>query len=66
MSKIPLYNCYWCACAYCVRRFEEDCFSRCIECYKSKKVKISDYCDRFLEDTKRNEKIYAEISKCNV
>ena len=54
MLKIPLYNCYWCSCGWCLKRAEVECFDRCILCIKLGKMKVSEYCDKYIENTKIN------------
>lgn len=62
ISKIKLYNCYWCACSYCYNRTE--CLDRCITCIANKKPFVSEYCDRYLEDTRQIRMLKSEIQQC--
>lgn len=48
MSKIPLYNCYWCRCAYCANT-DCDRLEQCVRCQANQKLFIHEYCDRFTE-----------------
>lgn len=63
--KIPLYNCYWCACSYCIYKLEIECFDRCLLCIQNNKTKISECCEKFIENTKRIRDLYNEVQKCS-
>lgn len=66
MPNIPLYNCYWCKCAWCLRKSETECFEKCCRCHSKDKFKMPVMdCDRFLEKTTDNKKLYAELQKCS-
>jgi len=58
MYKIPLYNCYWCRCAYCIHN--SSCRRECDYCRRYGKFLIRQHCDKFIEDDKDN-KILDEI-----
>lgn len=63
MAKIPLYNCYWCRCSYCLFRF--DCrIKDCMLCQRRDKFKMPGYCEQFIEDFTSNKRLYKEIQKC--
>lgn len=51
MKKIPLYNCYWCKCAYCYYRTKQECIDKCLICAKADKFRLPKDCNKFLEDT---------------
>lgn len=61
--KIPLYNCYWCRCGWCLFRIE--CLDRCIQCMTAKKWTMPKECDKFVVDSKLNQLLYTKIQKCD-
>jgi hypothetical protein len=63
-TKIPLYNCYWCRCGWCILRNE--CIDHCIKCLQQKKFKMSLYCENFIEDSESNRRIQARNHECDI
>ena len=65
--KIPLYNCYWCKCAWCVLKNKCD-IRDCIRCKQIDKKGILPYlkenCDKYLPETIENKKLIDEVQKC--
>jgi len=68
MTKIPLYNCYWCKCAWCALA------SICKEtkCYKCRNIDnkgkipyIKESCDKFIPEMKDFTWLVKEIQKCD-
>lgn len=66
-SKIPLGNCYWCKCAWCVYGWtceDKDCFA-CMRKYNLGKVPyIRENCEKWLPRTIENSKLVDEVQKC--
>ena len=62
--KIPLYNCYWCKCAYCINHTLE-CFQGCIFCKQQQKFYLKENCNKFLEDTVEVRSLKKEVQKCD-
>ena len=63
MNKIPLYNCYWCRCGWCLLRNE--CIDHCVICIQRKRFKMPLYCERFIEDTNSNRRIKQKNDSCD-
>lgn len=61
--KIPLYNCYWCRCAYCANEDCKDRFSYCLSCKASGNFKIREFCDKFAEKESRPRIVFKESEK---
>lgn len=65
MWKIPLYNCYWCKCAYCIN-VSQECRNYCYKCQTLDKFKMPiQNCDNFLEKSNKLKKLYKELQKCD-
>ncbi len=64
MAKIPYYNCYWCRCAYCVKKLSVECFNNCLRCERLKKTFPNRHCDKFVEYTEQTAKLWDEVQKC--
>jgi hypothetical protein len=62
IMKIPLYNCYWCRCGWCLNRAE--CLDHCIRCIMQKKFRMPEYCENFIEDSRTNRRIKARNMEC--
>jgi|GEM_PF-1883341 len=68
MYNIPLYNCYWCKCAWCV--FGGYCKDQ--KCYlcrqidkKGKVPYIKENCKNFIPDTYDNRKLLNMVQQCD-
>lgn len=62
--QIPLYNCYWCKCAWCVKRTSKECMDRCIRCILNDDFKLPMDCENFIEKTPETQSLWNEIQVC--
>ncbi len=64
--KIPLYNCYWCRCGYCLNHTE--CLDHCIKCINIRnnynRYYIPQYCENFIENHISNRRIKDRLFEC--
>lgn len=68
MPHIPLYNCYWCKCAWC--SYAIKCNDReCCKCYtldkKGKIPYLRESCDKFIPKEKNIQWLVDMVQKCD-
>jgi len=66
--KIPLYNCYWCKCAWCayaVKCEERECYKCRMLDKKGKVPYVRENCDKFVPDEKDYRWLVDNVQKCD-
>lgn len=68
MSKIPLYNCYWCKCAWCVKSWrctKKNCYWCQVRDKKGRLPELKTYCNEFVQEDDYTYKLVREIQRCD-